>query len=414
MPSPSARPEGRALFSRPGASGFLAVAMLARLSYATVGFALLLLLEQVTGSYAVAGAGLVGYGLTGALLAPVRGRLVDRWGRVRALPLLAAVSAVLFTACAVLAAPLGDSPVALVALTTSSGCFLPPLGPVTRGVWAAAAADDDERRAAYSLDTVAEEGLFTVGPVLVGLIVAVSGPRAAVLLTAALMLAGTLAMVRSRLLVAAGDPSADDPDEGRVGQVGSPLKAPGFLLLLAVLFGAGLGLGGVELAMVAFADARGGPARTGAVLAVLGLASALGGAAYGTREWAGSAPRHLLMCCLALAAALGLLALASRGASLPLFTAAAFLMGLFVAPLIVTAYTCADDLVVAGARTQASTLVGTLNNLGTAAGTAATGLLVDRAGTGAALFAAGGVMLLAGVLASGLRQPGSPQGGAGQ
>lgn len=58
------------------------------------------------------------------------------------------------------------------------------------------------------------------------------------------------------------------------------------------------------------------------------------------------------------------------------------------------AYTRADELASAATRTQASALVATLNNAGTAAGTAVTGLLVDRVGVPPALLAAAAVVLV--------------------
>jgi hypothetical protein len=220
-----------------------------------------------------------------------------------------------------------------------------------------------------------------------------------------------LTPVRSRLLSSvsstAGRHEADEPaatasDKG--------LLDGRFLLLMGVTFGAGLGLGGCELAMVAFSDQTAGPAQAGALLAALSLGSALGGALYGTRDWSGTAFRHLVACCLALGLGLGLLALIARSTSLLGFVTVGFLLGLFVAPLIVALYTCADDLVTAGTRTQASTLVGTLNNLGTAAGTAATGILLGASGVGQALLLGASVMLATGLLA--LRVPVAKREGA--
>ena len=399
----------RALLCKPHVALFFALAMFARLSYATVGFASLLTLQRATNSYAVAGGGLVAYGLASALLAPARARLVDLYGPIRALPPLALVSASLFCVVALAAKQAADTPSLLVALMGLSGCFLPPLGPATRRVWADVADHPGELRAAYSLDTVAEEGLFTVGPLLVGLVVAVASPRASLLLTALLMLVGAVGMTQSPLMKSAKVSVASDAASASPAVQASPLRARPFALLLLTMFAAGAGLGGLELAAVAYSDSVGGAAEAGAVLATISLASAFGGVIYGLRAWTGTAAQHVALCCLALGAGLGLLALATRSHSLAAFATTAFFMGLFIAPLIVAAYTRADDLSTPASRTQASTLVSTLNNLGTSAGTAATGVLVETAGPGIALLAGGAVMLAAGGLTARLRRQNLPR-----
>ena len=385
MSTSSGRDRLRAFFAQPHVAVFFASAMLGRLSYATVGFALILRVQSVTSSYSSAAASVVAYGLTAALSAPLRGRLVDCWGRRRALPPLAVGTVAVLASIALLGQPPGGAQFWLIGLAGIGGCLLPPLGPVTRGVWADAAQNDTDLRTAYSLDTVAEEGLFTIGPLLVGVVVAVADARAALLLTALLMLIGTAAMVRSPLM---RDPAAVPHlgDDGPPLALSAPslLRRPAFATLLLVLFGFGASLGGVELAAIAVARG-GGAASTGGVLAALSLGSAAGGTSYGVRSWRGGAAGHLVVLCVALAIGLAVLA-GLVAAPLVVFGAAAFTLGLCISPLLVAAYTSADDVSDVGTRTQASTLVGTVNNLGIAAGTAVTGLLLDHSSPRTALL----------------------------
>ena len=383
----------RAFCRQPHVQGFFWAAMLGRLSYATVGFALILQIQGATGSYSAAGTAAVAYSLTAALLAPLRALLVDRWGRRRALPPMALTTALLLTCIAVYGQRLGAAPLCLIALSGLVGCGLPPLGPVTRGVWADAAGSPAELRAAYSLDTVAEEGLFTAGPLLVGVVVAAADARAALLLTAVLMLVGTAAMVRSPLMRAA---VAAPPTEAEERRASSLLRRPAFLSLLVVLLGIGVGLGGVELAAIAVSRAD-GPAGTGAVLAALNLGSAAGGIAYGARSWRSEGSTHLLVLCALLAIGITGLAVLSGSAALPVFGAASFLVGLCISPLLIAAYTSADGLSDLSTRTQASTLVGTVNNLGVSIGTAVTGILLDSGGPERAFLV--GALAMAGTTA---------------
>ena len=395
MSTPHQRGAVREFYARPHVAVFFWSAMLGRLSYATVGFALILQVQRATGSYSCAGAAAVTYGLTAALLAPLRARLVDRWGRRRALPLMAGCTALLLILIAVLGEHFGgEATFALIALSGLVGCGLPPLGPVTRGVWADSASGDVELRAAYSLDTVAEEGLFTAGPLLVGVVVAVADARSALLLTAVLMLVGTGAMVRSPLML---EPAAVSDVDDTALPIGAPapslLARPAFVSLLLVLFGVGAGPGGVELAAIAVARGS-AAASTGAVLAALNLGSAAGGMAYGARAWRSDASTHLVVLCGLLAAGIGGLAVLSGSAALLVFGVAAFLVGLCISPLLIADYTSADALSDRSTRTQASTMVSTVNNLGGSIGTAATGLLLDSGSPARALLA--GALALAG------------------
>jgi predicted MFS family arabinose efflux permease len=138
----------------------------------------------------------------------------------------------------------------------------------------------------------------------------------------------------------------------------------------------------MELATAAFAGRVGSPASTGALLAVLSLGSAVGGMAYGMRARRRGASVHILALSAARAVALILLAgLAEIPSVLP-FGGQCSWRGC-VSP---------DELSDSGNRTQASAVVNTVNNLGTAVGTGATGLLLDHVGPASALLAGGLVL----------------------
>jgi MFS family permease len=377
----------RACFTRRHLRAFVLAALLGRLAYGMVGFALLLRVRDATGSYASAGLALVGFGLGAAVLAPLRGRWVDRVGRRGSLPWLATGAGGALVAVALLPA----APVGLVVLSGVAGCLVPPLGPVCRSVWAELAPDPEALRRAYSLDTVAEEGLFLAGPLLVGALVTVAAPWLALSVAAAVLLLGALVMARS--------PLSASRTAAPAGAGPSPLGERGFRGLLLVCFGAGAGLGGLELATVAAAH-RVGPGGLGVLLAAASLGSALGGAAYGARSWSGSARTHLRNLAALLGVALAALAWVAGHTGPVLLGAGLLAAGLFVAPLLVAAYTRAEELTGACSRTEAGTLVSTLSNLGISAGTALTGLLLDHRGPPTALLVGAGVLGLTAVVAA--------------
>jgi hypothetical protein len=129
--------------------------------------------REATGSFA--GAGLVLGALTagGGLFAPLRGRLVDRRGADRAVRELTLPG--LVTDVALILAGRAHAPAGLlVAMAFVSGATVAPVGTGTRTVWSARIADAGDRQAAYGLMTAIGEVSFFSGPLLAGLLVAVS------------------------------------------------------------------------------------------------------------------------------------------------------------------------------------------------------------------------------------------------
>ena len=307
---------------------------------------------------------------------------MHRRGPARTLPVLAGGYGLVLTVVALAGGHLGSTPVALPALCALAGCLTPPLVPTTRSVWSTVAPHPDLLRRAYSLDAAADEVLFTLGPLVGGFAATLAGPGAAVLLTAAIAVAGTLGVAVSPL-VRALPPAATRPTGRRSV---APLRAPGFVRLLTVMFGVGTALGGVELVAVAVGGHGGGSAGTGTLVATVALGGAVGSVVYGRRAWSGAPASQLCVLCAALTCAL-LTALATIGhpALLPL---ALFLSGLVIAPALIIGYGTADRLTDRAVHPEAGALVSTANNLGASIGTAATALVLDRVGVPAALLVA--------------------------
>jgi len=78
-------------------------------------------------------------------------------------------------------------------------------------------------------------------------------------------------------------------------------------------------------------------------------------------------------------------------------------LGLFVAPAVVTGYLLSDDLTPAIARTEASTWFNTASNAGAAAAAALAGILVQRSGSTAAFAVSAGFVGACGLLAAASR-----------
>ncbi|MEV8630642.1 MFS transporter [Streptosporangium sp. NPDC051023] len=393
MSSPSRPPSYIAVLRTPHACRTFGAALLGRLSYGTVFLSLILALTGTTGSYGVAGGVMALFGIASSLLSPLRAGLIDRYGARRALPPMAVVYALLLACLAVATWRPGTAGVPLAALAVAAGACTPPLGPVMRALWSELLPDRLLLQRAYSLDTVAEELLFVAGPLLAGLLAALATPAAGVAVSAALVVIGTLALVSSPALRAAGTSRAGDgPGEGpAAGAAGDPDPGPipsrlrwtrdaagsggGLIQPVMVSGGVGMCLGALSLLTVVFAERHHQAAAVAWVEAALAVGSALGGLIYGALSWRVSEQVRLPL----LAAAMGLaLAVAGLSPDLYVLVATVGVTGLFVAPALTTAYLLADESAAPENRTRASAWVNTAFNTGSSAGTAATGLLVGN------------------------------------
>ncbi|MFF1404790.1 MFS transporter [Streptomyces sp. NPDC058294] len=383
------RPSYAAVLRVPHARRTFTAALTARLSYGTVGLALLLSVTRATGSYAVSGAVLSLFGATTVFLMPLRAALIDRHGPRRALLPMSALYGALLCVLAVLTWRPG-APAPLIAVSVAlAGACAPPLGPTMRALWSRLVEDRDLLRRAYSLDGVAEELLFVSGPALVGVLVGFAPPAAGILLSAVLNVAGTCVFVRSPALPG---PSRA-PGRRRHGGLRQALPP------VVVALGTGLSLSAVELLVMAFATERSyDTALVPWVLGALSAGSALGGLAHGAVRWRASTRARLCR----FAAGLGLVLVpAGLAPGLWTLTGAMLVAGAFVAPALTTAYLLADETAPEGARTQAGAWVNMGVNAGSSAGALVAGLLAGRLSSAVCFALAGGIALLSALAATG-------------
>jgi hypothetical protein len=233
---------------------------------------------------------------------------------------------------------------------------------------------------AFALDSVLTELIFTAGPLLTAGLVVLFAPAAALLVSAAAVLAGTVVLVAAL----PPQPRADADAPPRRGRLGA-LAAPGIRTLVGSMLPVGFALGATEVALPAFADAHGRPELSGVLIAIWSLGSLAGGLAYGARPR--RAPLASVHLRVALLLPLGLLpmALAVSPATMALLVVPA---GIFIAPLIATRNELAGEIAPAGMQTEAyawplTALVG-----GIALGAAASGALADATSWQAAVLAA--------------------------
>ncbi len=116
------------------------------------------------------------------------GRLIDHFGRQN-VRWSACAQSLLYVLLAV-AASRRPTAVTLVGLAALAGAALPPIAPVVRTLLREIFADASVRETAYVLESVAQEAIWIVGPLVVALVITVISPDATVLMLGAVGLLG--------------------------------------------------------------------------------------------------------------------------------------------------------------------------------------------------------------------------------
>ncbi|MEU0336331.1 MFS transporter [Streptomyces sp. NPDC006193] len=373
--------------------------LVGRLPNATAAVALVLFVRGEGGSYSLAGALAAVYGVANAVGQPVLGRLVDLYGQPRIqLPaaVLAALSMTVFACC-------GTEPLWLAhTAVAAAGLFTPPLEGGLRALWPSVLRREEQVHTAYAMDAVAQEIMFTVGPLLVTLCVSLWDERAALLALNVLGVLGALSVVVS-------PPSRAWRSQPREAHWLGALRAPGLLALLAAFLFVGIALGSITVASVSYADGHGGDAVYGWLMAGLGLGALCGGTVYGARRWPGAPERRLRLLVALLAVCYLPLTLTPGTAAMVLLSVVS---GIFLAPCIACAFLIVDRHAPAGTVTEAFSWLVTTFTVGASVGTGLAGPVVQAGGTvwGFALPGAAGAVSLLVLLACG-RVLAAPAGG---
>jgi MFS family permease len=363
------------LLRTPHAARLLGGTLLGRLPNAMAALAIVLFLRSQGAGYGVAGTLSALYGLAVAVGQPLLGRAVDKRGQPRVMTAAALVSAAGF---------------GLLAVT---GPATPPLEGGLRALWPDVLRGDHQVQQAYALDAAAQEVMFALGPLLVTLAVATASHAAAVVLTGALGVAGTL------VVVTAAPSRAWQAQPHEAHWLGA-LRSVGLAVLLGACFFVGIALGAIALAAVAYGDAHGGGPAAAYVLAANGAGALAGGLTYGARNWPGSPERRLRLLSVGLAVCYPPLLLVP---GLPWMLPLAALAGLFLAPTLACAFLVVDRHAPAGTVTEAFSWVVTAIGVGSALGTAVAGAAAQHGGAASAFgaAAAGGVVATAVLLSTG-------------
>ena len=419
------RPGYGQLLRTAGAWKFLIPGFFARQPFAMLTIGIVLLVEHTTGSFGAAGGVSATAGVAMALIAPQSGKLADRFGQAAVLipgAILHAALVGLLIGVALLDAPLW----ALFLAAVPVGASTPQVSPMVRARWVARLKDaaqrgDDDRGSdspllttAAAFESVTDEFTFVIGPVLATALSTGLHPAAGLGAEGVLMLCGGLlfagqrstqpAPVRPRRgslratdssgtnadgelegahiedIAARGEPPAKRG--GRQIRGDSALSVRGLRVLIAVMLGIGSVFGGLQVSLTAFTQSIGQPGLNGLMYGVFACGNMLAALAVGAIQWKRSPPWRLLVAYPALVfTALLLATVAQVTPWVVALCGLGLLVGLWVAPSMITSFTLAETLAPASVRTEAFTWLTGAIALGQAAGSTAAGQLADQWGS---------------------------------
>lgn len=370
----TSRPGYGQLLRTRGAWTFLLPGFAARQPFAMLTISIVLLVQHTTGSYGAAGAAAAATGVSMALFAPYTGRLADRYGqRAVLLPgvLVHTLSVLTLTALALSHAPLW----ALFAAAVPTGASVPQIGPMVRARWGVKLQGSPLMTTAAAFESVTDELTFVFGPLLATALCTTVDPAAGLVTEAALTLIGGLLFAAQK----GTQPLVTLDKHARV-EHGSALNVPGVRVLIVTFLGIGSVFGGMQVSLAAFTESIGEPGLNGVLYGVFAAGNMLSGIVCGAIAWK-TAPQQRLV------VGYGALALVASGlwAAHSVLTLAGLglLVGMCIAPALITGYTLVESLVPAGARTEAFTWLTGAVALGQAAAVTVAGQLEDRFWDGA-------------------------------
>ncbi|MEV6393631.1 MFS transporter [Streptomyces sp. NPDC051907] len=365
----------------------------------------LLLVSAFTGSMAQAGTVAAAMLVSQGVASPVLGRLADRLSQRRVLLTACLGHAAGMTLLLVsigLRAPLW----VLIVAAVATGCSSVSFTSFMRARWATMV-DKGLLRTAYALESMLDDTIFLLGPLLVTVLASAVHPAAGLAVCALLTTVGSIFVAlhsqSEPTSQQAPEPTPDPESEPASGPATAPaptrrperaLGVPGVWVLMIAYAGMGFQFGAVDVTMIAFAEEQHASGLSGVFLSLIAVGSLIAGVVYGAVNW--RLPQAQLLSITTGLLTLGVIPLAFVESSL-LMAFLAVVAGIAISPALIAGSTLLESLAPKGSLSEAFSWLTSAGALGIASGTAAGGQLAEASSSAHAAWAgvAGGVVALA-------------------
>lgn len=330
----------------------------------------LLVFARETGGIGQAGLLVAAYTAGIAVGGPVLARLADRF---RQPPVLWGGALLSTAGFALLTLGLPSS--GALAAAVLAGLGAPPFEAGLRVLWRDLL-PEERVHTAYTLDTAVQELIFVAGPLLTVAATALGGGVAGLWASAAVQLCGTVLFATAPAVRRWRGVHATRHWAG-------PLRSAGLHVLLIAIVLCGAGVGAVTVSATGYAETISGSSWGGWLLAAQATGALVGGLVYARYPLA--APRRRIPVLLGAFAAgfVPLLLTPPPGIMIGLMAVA----GVMLPPVLTATFVTVDDVAPVGTAAEAFAWVATGFSIGSALGSAAAGVLIERSGEAAVGFA---------------------------
>lgn len=375
----------RGILTRPGTALFSMTALVARLPISMVGLGIVLLVENATDSYGLAGSVSAAFLVGQAAFAIPQGRLLDRLGQARVLPAVVAVWGVGLSL--LMWSVEADLPIAVAyVLAAVAGAGLPAIGSCVRARWAHVLDAPRDVQTAFALEAVADEVVFMTGPIIVTVLATAVHPVAGLGAALAAGVLGTLYFSAQRSTA----PPPHPRPSTRAAR--APVPWPTIGPLTVVCLALGLLFGAAEVTAVAFAEEQDAKSYVGVLLALWAFGSLLAGAITGAITWRRSPVVRLRFGALGMAATMLPLTFID---SMWVMGVVLFAAGFAIAPTLIATMSLAEQVLPSSRLTEGMAFLHTGLIGGVAPGATVAGLVIDAHGASPSYLVSFGGGLLA-------------------
>ena len=378
----------------------LVITFLSRMPVGMIALSMIMFLREALGNFKLAGMMLGVLYCAMAVSSPIKGRLIDRIGPRLPLMVCGVMDPLSFGLLIIAVWLQWPMPV-IVACVISMGLFTTPIATMTRAMWRYRFDTDHERRMAFAVDSILMEINFTLGPAIIGIVLALANPQAAIVV--AWLSATTSILIFMRTPALKYWKHEADVERHFLG----PLTDPRLVLLFVVLFGLAMACGMLEVGYPAYMTSLLLPAFAGVLLAINSFGSAVGGALFGATNWKMPMERQFAMLLAVFGVLMFLHLTVDAGQARYLFAVVAFIAGCAISPAFALQALLISRMAPAKYTTEAFTWSGTFIVTGLGAGMALGGVLSEVNHVKAPFAVGGGILLVVAALT--LRMPTTPR-----